>query len=99
MPLSTYLQHKILFRPTRLPEKHVFRFDAPFEEHFIETPDHVRINALFFPAAQQPSSGVVLYFHGNRDNLQRWGAEHRRFTESGYDFFAADYRGYGKTPG
>jgi len=99
MPLSSYLQHKILFRPARLPDNYVFRFDAPFEEHFIETPDHVRINALYFPTAQRTLKGVVLYFHGNRGNLQRWGAEHWRFTENGYDFFAADYRGYGKTPG
>lgn len=99
MPLHPYLQDKLLFRPSRLPEGYRFRFDAPFEEHFIDTPDQVRLNALFFPARRRQSKGVVLYFHGNRGHLQRWGAEHVRFNEQGYDFFAADYRGYGKSSG
>lgn len=99
MPLPAYLQHRLLFRPATLSAAHQFQFEAPFEEHIIETPDHVRINALFFPAQVRKSKGVVLYFHGNRGHLQRWGSEHATFTTQGYDFFVWDYRGYGKTPG
>lgn len=96
---SAFLQKQFLFRPVPLPETHRFVFDTPFTEHLIETPDGARLNALFF-AGQQPSSrGVVLYFHGNRDNLQRWGYLHRDFTSRGFDFFIPDYRGYGKSSG
>lgn len=96
---STYLQKKALFRPTLLSADHRFDFGEPFKEHFFDTPDGARLNALFFPAAAAEKRGVILYFHGNRDNLQRWGAMHRDFTRRGYDFLAPDYRGYGKSTG
>jgi uncharacterized protein len=96
---SAYIQKKMLFRPVPLPQDHRFVFDAFFEEVFLETPDGVRLNLLFFPAPEKPAHGLVLYFHGNRDNLQRWGALHRDFTTLGYDFLVPDYRGYGKSGG
>ena len=97
--MRNFLLRKFLFQPTRLAPEAVFRFDAPFEELWLDTPDGERLNALFFPAPVQPSRGAVLYFHGNRDNLQRWGAMHSAFTALGYDFLVPDYRGYGKSSG
>ncbi|MBK9338995.1 MAG: alpha/beta hydrolase [Lewinellaceae bacterium] len=98
-PFTAYLQKKALFRPTRLSAEYVFSFEHPFEEFFLDTPDGARLNLLRFPADQSTRRGVVLYFHGNRDNLQRWGNLHRDFTCRGYDFVAPDYRGYGKSTG
>lgn len=97
--VSVFLQKKALFRPVQLAADYPFRFDVPFTEHYFATPDGERLNALLFPADMPARKGVVLYFHGNRDNLQRWGAMHRDFTVRGYDFFAPDYRGYGKSTG
>ena len=99
MTVSAYFQKKLLFRPTVLPADHRFDFNEPWEEYFLDTPDGERLNALFFPTSVLPRRGVVLYFHGNRDNLQRWGAMHQDFTQLGYDFFVPDYRGYGKSSG
>ncbi len=99
-PFSEYLQRKMLFRPTPLPLCHRFSFDgAPFEEHFLPLPGQGRLHLLRFPTPCRLRRGVVLYFHGNRDNLQRWGKFHRDFTARGYDFVAPDYRGYGKSSG
>ncbi len=98
-PFSAYLQKKALFRPVYLPDDYAFSFDAPFEEFFLDTPDGARLNLLRFPSKWMPRRGVVLYFHGNRDNLQRWGAMHTDFTSRGFDFVAPDYRGYGKSTG
>lgn len=97
--LLEFIQKKALFRPVRLPADHQFRFAEPFEEVFLNAPDGPRINGLWFKTSAPQPQGVVLYFHGNRDNLQRWGAYHRDFTERGWDFFAIDYRGYGKSTG
>ncbi|MFN0015586.1 MAG: alpha/beta hydrolase [Saprospiraceae bacterium] len=99
VPFTEYLQKKALFRPTKLEPGYRFSFDRPFNEFFLDTPDGARINLLHFAAEQGPSHGVVLYFHGNRDNLQRWGHLHQDFTKRGYDFVVPDYRGYGKSTG
>ena len=96
---STFLQKKALFRPRVLAAGYRFVFSEPFTEHFFDTPDGARLNALFFPTSAPIKRGVVLYFHGNRDNLQRWGAMHGDFSRRGYDFLAPDYRGYGKSSG
>lgn len=98
-PITNYLQKKALFRPTKLTVDYAFAFEHPFEEFFIDTPDGARLNLLRFPASRNTSRGTVLYFHGNRDNLQRWGRLHADFTSRGYDFVAPDYRGYGKSTG
>ena len=45
------------------------------------------------------SKGLILYFHGNADNLQRWGKYSGDFTRLGYDILMMDYRGYGKSTG
>jgi len=97
--MTQFFLRKFLFRPVPLAPDAAFQFDAPFEELWFDTPDGERLNALFFPAPVQPARGAVLYFHGNRDNLQRWGAMHRDFTALGYDFLVPDYRGYGKSSG
>lgn len=98
-PFTAYLQKKALFRPVTLAEDYRFTFDTPFEESFLDTSDGARLNVLRFPSAWPQRRGVVLYFHGNRDNLQRWGAMHRDFTARGFDFIIPDYRGYGKSTG
>ena len=99
MNISDFVLRKLLFRPTLLAKAYPFVFEHPFQEHWFETPDGVQLNALFFPAQIPKSKVVVLYFHGNRHNLQRWGAMHQAFTRMGYDFFVPDYRGYGKSGG
>ncbi|NUO02720.1 MAG: alpha/beta fold hydrolase [Saprospiraceae bacterium] len=94
------LQKRIIFQPTRLPENYVFQFDLRFEEFFLTDPvSGLRINALFFPAEWGSGRQLVLYFHGNAGNLQRWGKLAADFIRHGYDFFVIDYPGYGKSPG
>lgn len=92
------LQDKIIFRHKKLDKEYTFRFDQPFEEHFIQTEDGETLNALLF-RTQKPSKGLVLYFHGNADNLQRWGEYAVDFTQLDYDILLMDYRGYGKSTG
>ena len=92
------LQKYIIFHPSKLPDKHQFQFDGPFEEVFISVEEKTHINGLYFPT-QKVRKGVVLYFHGNAGDLQSWGHIHPIFTERGYDLLITDYRSFGKTPG
>lgn len=99
MSLSFYkFQDKIIFQGKSLPKEYVFTFDQKFEEYSIKTEDGESLDALLFKSAT-PSKGLILYFHGNADNLQRWGEYAIDFTQLGYDILLTDYRGYGKSTG
>lgn len=95
---TQFLQDKLVFQSRKLPADHVFTFNQKFSEHSIETKDGETLSALFFPA-DSASKGLILYFHGNAGNLQRWGDYAPDFTSLGYDILFVDYRGYGKSTG
>ena len=91
------LQDKILFRPTVLAQDHQFVFNHNFEELFLETDNDALINAIHFKV--ENPKGVILYFHGNQGDLQRWGIVTEYFVEKNYDVLVMDYRTYGKSIG
>lgn len=43
--------------------------------------------------------GVILYSHGNRSDLKRWGPIASEFTKFGYNVVCWDFRSYGKSSG
>lgn len=92
-----YFQEKVVFLPVSLPKHHEFNFDKEFEEYFWETPFEGKINALNFKI--ENPKGVIVYYHGNSDNLHRWGKIAHGYTQFGYDILVMDYRGYGKSSG
>lgn len=92
-------QGYIIFQPSQLSSAYQFQFETPFQENWITTEDGNEINALFFEAEGGSKGKVILYLHGNSDNIQRWAAYHPDFTSRGFDFLAIDYRGYGKSEG
>lgn len=91
-------QEKLIFQSRTLPVNYSYSFNQPFQEYFIPTSDKESLNALFFPSPS-PSKGLILYAHGNADNLERWGKYAKDFTSLGYDILMHDYRGYGKSTG
>ena len=96
-----WLQHFIIFHPVRLDQYYEFQFGAAYQELRLPSTDgSTEISALHFKVeAARQKKKVVLYCHGNADNIQRWGEHHAEFLARGYDFFVWDYRGYGKTKG
>jgi uncharacterized protein len=93
-----FILERILFQPTKLTNDYVFQFNRPFEEINLNPEKDVLINALYFKI--KDPKGVILYFHGNRDNIQRWGKIASDFgSYFHYDVFVMDYRGYGKSVG
>jgi uncharacterized protein len=99
LSISFYFFHeKLVFRPDRLAREYIFQFDQSFEEYFIPMQDSVEVNALMFKSTQ-PTKRLILYFHGNKDNLQRWGNYAPDLTKHGYDVLMTEYRGYGKSGG
>lgn len=88
---------KIIFRPTKLSQAYVFSFEKPFDEFYLKTAPNVKINIIRLKS--EIPKGAIIYFHGNKDNLQRWGEIASHLTDFEYDVFVMDYRGYGKSTG
>lgn len=95
--LLQYLQEKVVFLPIVLKKDHQFNFEVEFEEYLWETPFDGKINVLHFKVKNP--KGVIVYFHGNADNLHRWGKIAHEYTQFEYDVLVMDYRGYGKSTG
>lgn len=95
--ILTVFQEKLIFLPTVLDSNHVFTFEKPFQEIDFIANDGARLNGLHF-RVDNPK-GVVLYFHGNSGDLQRWGQVASDFTKYNYDVVVMDYRGFGKSTG
>jgi uncharacterized protein len=93
-----FFQDKLIFQPDKLDQAYVFQFNQPFQEFFIQADGGNTLNVLLFKTTQ-PTKGLILYFHGNADNLQRWGQYAVDLTSLGYDVLMPEYRGYGKSSG
>jgi uncharacterized protein len=94
-----YFQKKFMFRPIVLPQDHRFTFDFPFTELNIVLDTSDNLNIVKFLPHDQARKGVVLYFHGNRDNINRYARYAPNFTKHGYEIWMVDYPGYGKSTG
>lgn len=90
-------QEFFIFRPEKLAPSHAFAFQDDFEEVWLEAKDGAQVNALHFKT--DSSKGVLLHLHGNGGNLQRTAGIYAYFAELDLDFFAIDYRSYGKSSG
>ncbi len=95
--LLYFFQEKVIFQASSLPQGHRFEFETRFEEVRLSTSDGASLHALHFKL--EKPKGVVLYYHGNRGNLSRWGNEVRFLVDLNYDVIVMDYRGYGKSEG
>ena len=93
------LQDKIIFQGTDLSEDYEFKFEQPFVELEIKSSTELFINTLIFSPTTSENKGTILYFHGNADNMQRWGAYAVDFTKRGYQVIMIDYSGFGKSEG
>ena len=97
MGLLHVFQEKLIFLPEEISQDYQYDFPFNFEEVNLVTEDQKTINALHLKA--EKSKGVVLFFHGNKGNLIRWGEITSYFLQYNYDVFVIDYRGYGKSTG
>ncbi len=93
-----FYQEKLLFHPYPIAQD--FRYDFPgrYDEFRIHLADGSDLDALHF-YTDTPAKGVVIFFHGNGEALDRAGRKAGYFTARGYDCMMVDYSGYGKSTG
>ena len=91
------MQERFIFKPEKLKQDFIYKYDAPFKELFFDIEPGVRINGLHF-TVDKPH-GLVLYFHGNTRSIKGWARYAKDFYRYQYDVVLVDYRGFGKSTG
>ncbi len=94
-----YLQEWIIFHPKKLDSNYTFHFDMPFKEINIPVNETDTINMIQFLPADSVPKGVVVYYHGNKNNVEHYAKYAKNFTKHGYEVWIEDYPGYGKSSG
>jgi uncharacterized protein len=94
-----YLQDKFLFHPKKLAASYQFKFDGKFEEMSIPFNEVDTTNLIKFFPEKIPSRGVVIYYHGNMENVEHYAAFTKPFLKNGYEVWMEDYPGFGKSTG
>lgn len=91
------IQEKLIFKPEKLKQDFLYKYDVPFKELFFDVEQGVRINGLHFYV--KDPNGIILYFHGNTRSIKGWARYAKDFYRYGYDVVLVDFRGFGKSTG
>jgi uncharacterized protein len=94
-----YLQDYLILHPKVLPSDYKFSFNLPFKELTIPYNATSSISIVQFKTTDTVIKGVVLYFHGNRENINRYASMAPLVTKHGYEIWMIDYPGFGKSTG
>lgn len=77
------------------------QFKIVYENIFFKSQDGTKLHGWYLQNKEKavPSKGLILYFHGNAQNISAHYISIAWLTKEGYDVFAFDYRGYGLSKG
>jgi fermentation-respiration switch protein FrsA (DUF1100 family) len=88
----------ILFYPEKGLRDNPVLEKFPHSEINFTSSDGVKLHGWFFKT-QKSSLGTILFIHGNAENISTHVNGVLWLVNEGYDIFAFDYRGYGKSQG
>lgn len=88
-----------MFHPTVLPETYQYNFPIPFREINVAVTKEKNISIIQFKVPDSVCRGVVLYFHGNMQNINRYAMFASDITKNNYEVWMIDYPGFGKSTG
>jgi uncharacterized protein len=92
-------QERVILRPEVLPRDHRYFFRFSHEEVDVEMPDNTIMSLVKFKAMDSVPKGIVLYYHGNKRNIDRYVYAVPLFANHGYEVWMMDYPGFGKSTG
>ena len=92
-----FLQEKLIFPASTLPQDYSFTFKEHFQEKYIPTSKSYSLHGIWFPL--DSSKGTIFYLHGNGGTVDAWGRYAETYVRMGYQVFVLDYPGYGKSGG
>ncbi len=91
----------LLYQPSRtsLTDFQKIKVKRPEEIHF-SSRDGTPLHGWYFKnRIRKLSKGLLVFFHGNAQNITTHFANLHWILEYGYDYFIFDYQGYGKSRG
>ena len=93
------IENHLIFFPPRYPEGFPppQTYERDVEDVWLRTADGVKINCFYHP--NDASKQVLLWFHGNAENIGYDLGHLRALATIGTNILAVDYRGYGKSEG
>ena len=95
-----YLQDSIFLQSKTLNAGYVYKFKQPFAELNIPISENETLHAVqFFPADTANRKGLILYFHGNKENITHYVPAAALLTGHGYEVWMLEYPGFGKANG
>ncbi|HEY6976306.1 MAG TPA: alpha/beta fold hydrolase [Chitinophagaceae bacterium] len=94
-----FLQEKFLFHPQLLPADYAFHFNTPFKEINVRYDSLTSFNIIRFTSGNPLKKGVVIYCHGNMENVNHYAMLVKDFTQFGYEVWMMDYPTFGKSTG
>ena len=94
-----FTQDAILFHPKKLGATYQYQFNVPFREINYPVTGKKNLSIVQFTVPDSIRKGVVLYFHGNRENINRYAPYAQNFTNNSYEVWMMDYPGFGKSTG
>lgn len=97
--LLYFFQETLIFRSRVLPASHPFASDMLHSEMTIPVNTQDTLHAVLYRPDSGVARGLVLYFHGNRQNIGWYEKFVPYFTRCGYEVLMPDYPGYGKSKG
>jgi hypothetical protein len=93
--LMVALQRQVMYFPSR--EWLVNPEDYQIQTVTYTTADHIPLTSWY--VAPKNNMPVFVLFHGNAGNISERAFKQRFFTQRGYGFLLAEYRGYGRNAG
>lgn len=95
-----YLQDLLLLHPVSIPAGDSYQINQPYREIQLPVDSNTSFHFIqFTPPDDTLTKGVVLYFHGNRENINRYARFAPTFINGNYEVWMADYPGFGKAKG
>jgi len=97
-----YLQDTLLFHPVAVDRQVKYDLGQPYKELNLPYNKETNLNIIQFSSLADDTAavrGVVLYFHGNKENVHHYAPYAADFTRRGYEVWMPDYPGFGKSTG
>lgn len=99
--LWRWFEYSQVYHPTHSWEGTPGDMHAPFDDVSFAASDGVKLNGWFMPAPTNSArrDWVVIACHGNGGNISHRLGLYQVLLEMGFNVFAFDYRGYGRSEG